>query len=379
MGQSQTSVIERATVAPGPTRAIVTASERNVEMGWVGMDPDAYLVPNDRFFIRSHGAAPRIDPLLWRLRIEGPGARRSVEFTYDDLLHMANDTVVRALECAGNGRLHFARAHARIPAGERWGLGAIGVAQWTGVPLGLLLDRAGMTPAATEVLPEGLDEARVRRPIPRRKAMDDTMVIVAMNGEPLPVDHGFPARLLVPGWAAVASIKWLGRIHVPVGPVRTPWNSEHYVLRGPAYEVEQTSGRGAVPITEQVMKSALELEWPARLQAGASTITGRSWSPTHRIAKVDVSVDGGPWFPARLRPPNVAGAWVRWSFDWMARPGRHSIRVRATDDSGMAQPERVPWNEGGYLYGAVVDHPVQALDSTTEEESDADRRASAAR
>jgi hypothetical protein len=81
----------------------------------------------------------------------------------------------------------------------------------------------------------------------------------------------------------------------------------------------------------------------------------------HKIARVEISVDGGAWFPAQLRPPNMAGAWVRWSFGWSARPGRHPIRVRAIDDTGQAQPDRVPWNEGGYLYGAVVDHPVQVV------------------
>jgi len=325
-------------------------------MAWDQLDPDAYVVPNDRFFVRSHGRSPVIEPLDWRLRIEGPGVRRPREFTYDQLVRMATDTVVRVLECAGNGRVHFARTHARIAPGEQWGLGAVGVAQWTGVPLGQLLDQVGLTPAATEVVPEGLDEARVRRPLPRRKAVDDTLVAVAMNGEPLPVDHGFPARLIVPGWAAVASIKWLGRIHVPDRPVLTPWNSVEYVLRGPGYD--DRPGGGEV-ITEQVMKSAVELPWPARIGPGRITITGRSWSPSSRIARVDVSLDGGRWFPAQLRPPNLPGAWVRWSFGWLARPGRHSIRVRATDEAGSRQPDRVPWNDGGYLYGGVVDHPVE--------------------
>ena len=332
--------------------------EHNVEMAWEDVDPDEYLTPNDRFFIRSHTSTPLIDASGWRLRIDGDGVEAPVEFDHDQLRRAATAVVTTALECAGNGRVFFEREHGRSPPGATWHLGAIGVAEWTGVPLRDLLARVGVRPSAVEVLPEGLDELRVRRPLPIERAMEpDVLVAVAMNGEPLPPDHGFPARLIVPGWAAVASIKWLGRIAVTARPTFAWWNTEHYVLRGPDYPPEGPGG-GRV-IREQVPKSALELPWPARLAAGRSTLTGRSWSPDATISRVEIAVDDAPWFDAGLREPNLPGAWVRWSFEWDAAPGAHEIRVRATDRLGRTQPDRVPWNERGYLFGAVVAHPVQ--------------------
>jgi DMSO/TMAO reductase YedYZ molybdopterin-dependent catalytic subunit len=334
--------------------------EHNVEMRWADVDPDAYVTPNEQFFVRSHSVAPRIDASTWRLRVDGDAVGGPLDIGYDQLLGLATTTRVCALECAGNGRILFQREHRRRPPGEAWGLGAIGVAEWTGVPLADLLDRAGVLPEAIEVVPHGLDELRVRRPLPVARALErDVLVAVAMNGDQLPVDHGFPARLIVPGWAAVASVKWLGRIEVSSSPTYTWWNTEHYVLRGDAYAPEGPGG-GRV-IREQVLKSALELNWPARVPPGRTVLTGRSWSPDSAIARVEVSVDGGPWAPAALREPNLRGAWVRWSCDWDAPSGRHGIRVRATDQQGRTQPDEVPWNERGYLYGAVVPHPVEVV------------------
>ena len=281
--------------------------EHNVEMRWEDVDPEAYLTPNDRFFVRSHGATPEIDVSAWRLRVDGDAATRPVAFSLDELKALPHVTSTCALECAGNGRAFFARAHGRTPPGALWRLGAIGVAEWTGVPLRTLLDIAGVGPTAVEVVAEGLDELRVRRPLPLERAMaEDVLVALTMNGEPLPPDHGFPARLVVPGWAAVASVKWLGRLELTSEPALSWWNTEHYVLRGPAYPPEGP-GQGEV-IREQVMKSALELPTPARLPAGRVLLTGRSWSPDARIARVQVSTDGRTWSDARLREPNLPGA-----------------------------------------------------------------------
>jgi sulfane dehydrogenase subunit SoxC len=155
----------------------------------------------------------------------------------------------------------------------------------------------------------------------------------------------------------VASIKWLGRIEVTARPAYTWWNTEHYVLRGDTYQPDGPGG-GRV-IREQVMKSAFELPWPAALAAGPHVLHGRSWSPRGAIAGVEVSADGGgTWTAASLREPNLPGAWVRWSFEWDASPGRHELRARATDAVGRTQPDVVPWNERGYLHGGVVGHPV---------------------
>jgi DMSO/TMAO reductase YedYZ molybdopterin-dependent catalytic subunit len=330
----------------------------NKEMRWEAMYGRGYLVPNELFFVRNHTRTPKIEAGNWRLKIEGTGVSRALELTYDDLLAMPAASFLRYVECAGNGRSFFETAHGKKAQGTQWKLGAIGVAEWTGVPLRELLDRAGVKKSARDVMPEGLDDLKVRRPMSLAKAMEeDTLVVYAMNGQPLPPDHGFPARLLTPGWIGVANIKWVGRIQVSEEPLFSQWNTDTYVMIGPDY---QPSAPAKGPILSlQAVKSALELPWNGEIAAGRRLVRGRAWSPNGKIERVEVSFDQGKsWQRARLREPNIAKAWVRWDADWEARPGKQTIRVRATDERGNAQPERVAFNEQGYLFNAMVDHPV---------------------
>jgi DMSO/TMAO reductase YedYZ molybdopterin-dependent catalytic subunit len=220
-----------------------------------------------------------------------------------------------------------------------------------------VLERAGVKKGARDVMPEGLDELKVRRPIPLAKAMaDDTLLVYGMNGEDLPADHGGPVRALVPGWIGVANVKWVGRIEVSTQPLLSDWNTTSYVLLGPGYAPE---GPAMGPVlTTQPVKSALELPWPATLPAGPQTIRGRSWSGAGRIAKVECRIDDGPWQAARIEGSNEPLAWARWSLGWDATPGAHTVRVKATDERGNTQPETVPFNQQGYLYGGIVAHPV---------------------
>lgn len=325
------------------------------EMRWESMRGVGYLTPTDRFFVRNHTRAPDVDVSRWRLQVSGSGVRRPLSLSYDDVLALPDVTVTRALECAGNGR-RFYGGQGREAPGTPWALGAIGVAAWTGVRLADVLDRAGLQAGAVDVMAVGLDELAVRRPIPVAKALEaDTLVVYGMNGEVLPVDHGFPVRLLVPGWAGIASIKWLGGVEVADHPLSSPWNTTSYVLTGADYPDEPV-------VNEQVVKSALELPWPATLPAGTHVLTGRSWSGTSAIAEVRVSVDGGrTWRHATLGTRNVPKAWAQWTIEWDAPAGEHQVRVRATDRHGHAQPDRVAFNDHGYLYGAVVDHPVTVV------------------
>ncbi len=326
----------------------------NAEMRWEAMADEGYLTPNHLFFIRNHAPTPRIDPSTWALRVEGRGVERALTIGYEELLRMPSVSIVRALECAGNGRVFFKERQDREAPGTPWRLGAIGVAEWTGVPLREILERAGLKKSAREVMPESLDVVRMRRPLPVEKALEeDTLLAFGMNGEVLPPDHGFPARVVVPGWAAVASVKWVGRICVSEERLFSPWNTEKYVFTG------GDLGERREPVTAQVLKSALELPWPARLPRGRQLIRGRSWSARGAISRVEYSIGGEPWRRARLEGPNIPGAWVRWSLTWNARPGDHEVRVRASDSAGDAQPEVVPWNELGYLYGGVVGHPIK--------------------
>ena len=189
---------------------------------------------------------------------------------------MPQVTLTRAIECAGNGRRFFKEAFGVEAEGGQWRIGAMGVAEWTGVRLRDLLERASVTDSAVDVMPEGLDDHRVRRPMPLAKALrDDTLVALKMNGEPLPPDHGFPARLIVSGWAGVASIKWIGRIEVSAQPLYSPWNTIEYVLVGPRYPMRI---RRSALITEMPVMSVIDLDWPARIPPGATVIRGRSFA-----------------------------------------------------------------------------------------------------
>jgi len=192
----------------------------------------------------------------------------------------------------------------------------------------------------------------VRRPIPIEKALDDVLVVYEMNGEPLPPDHGYPARVLVPGWIGIANIKWVGRIEVSTEPLFSAWNTTQYRFAGENFPDNPV-------LTTQVVKSAFELAFPATVAAGEQVLTGRSWSPFGSIRSVEVSVDGGAtWRPAELQGRNVRQAWVQWSIPWQATPGQHVLQARAVDTAGNGQPETSPFNDNGYLFGAVVDHPV---------------------
>ena len=340
----------------------------NAEMRWEAMAGQGYVTPAARFFVRNHTATPRIDPRTWRLRVFGSGLRRpeGVELSLRDLHALPSERRVAFIECAGNGRSFFASQQGTPATGSQWGLGAVGVAEWRGVPLGALLDRAGISRRAVDVLPEGLDatvvsngadQGHVRRPLPVGKALDDVLVAYEMNGAPLPPDHGAPARLVVPGWVGIASIKWLGRIEVADRPLFSPWNTTQYRMVGGDYPADSP------PLTAQQVKSAFELPLGATLPAGRRLVLhGRSWSGETAIRRVDARIEGDPrggTRRARLHGPNVPRAWVRWTVDWRPPgPGAYALLARATDRAGTTQPDAVPFNTNGYQFWAVVRHPV---------------------
>ncbi|MBA2693413.1 MAG: sulfite oxidase [Rubrobacter sp.] len=324
----------------------------NAETRWEAMPPDEYLTPTDIFYVRSHAPTPHLDAAAWRLEVEGDAVERSFSIGYEELLGLPSVAVVKMLECAGNGRIFFGEDQNRETPGTQWRLGAVGVAEWTGVPLREILERANVKPSARDVMAESLDEARMRRPIPIGKALDDAIVAYAMNGETLPLDHGFPARLVVPGWAAVASVKWLGKLTVSSEPLFSPWNTEKYVLTG--------GGHDGSPITNSVTKSAPHLAWDAEVPSGPNTVRGRSWTTEGSIARVEWSLDGGEWRDCDIEGPNLPEAWATWEISADLPPGRHTLRLRATDTEGNTQPEEAPFNDEGYLYGAVVGFPIHA-------------------
>ncbi|MEU4790888.1 sulfite oxidase [Micromonospora tulbaghiae] len=344
--------------------------DTNAEMRWPSMAGQGYVVPVDRFFVRNHTLTPHLDAATWRLRLFGDGLRGAptrdtpVEFDLDELRRLPAEEHAALLECAGNGRRYFAEQQDEPAPGVAWGLGSVGVARWRGVKLGTVLRLAGLRDEAVDVMPEGLDAdyvsggvnlGRVRRPMPVAKALDDVLLAYEMNGEPLPADHGFPVRVVVPGWVGISSIKWVGAIEVSTTPLFSPWNTQFYRMFGPGHPADGTV------LTTQPVRSAFELPWDARVPAGDEVLlTGRSWSGNGPIEHVEVDTGDG-WRPADLVEADRGGAWQRWTARW--RPptaGRHVLRARATDCTGARQPDRAAPNDLAYLFDAVVAHPVTA-------------------
>lgn len=362
-----------STVKPVPAD-LFYALGSNYEMRWEVMANKGYLVPIENFFVRNHTVTPHIDLSTYRLKIFGTGVERQIELSYDDIMRMAMESETKYIECAGNGRKLFGlQGGCSPPAGTQWLLGAIGVAEWTGVPLRDILERAGVKKTAVDVMASGLDpevgsSGHVRKPISVEKAFEeDTLVVVAMNGQTLPEDHGFPIRLLVPGWGGINSTKWVGSIEVSETPLYSLWNTTTYVLEnGPAAGCSPGYYPCPPPVVrEQTMKSAFELAWPkdgvpATIPAGHA-ITGRAWSPHHKIEKVEVSVDGGPYLEATLGKQNIPQAWARFRIELAMSPGTHTLRCRATDKKGHVQPDAPICNRQGYLYNAVVRHDITVV------------------
>ena len=341
----------------------------NAEMRWDSVEPGRYLTPQARLFVRNHTQTPTIDPDTYALRLSGDGLRdpAGVSIGLDELRRRFEHVEVTSVhECTGNGRSFFETQQGQRASGTQWALGAVGSVTWQGVRLRDVLEWAGLRPDAVSVQAAGLDpeyvdkgvnHGRVRRPFPISKALDDALLAWGANGEPLLPDHGYPLRLVLPGWVGIASIKWLGSLEVSTTELTSPWNTQWYNIGG--------------PLSTNPVRSAWELPWNAQLRADRKIeLTGRSWSGAAPIARVDVSTDGGAtWSPARLRPEpgRIRGGgrrthghgWTQWAHTWRApRPGAHTLLARATDLRGRTQPDVAAFNPNGYFFDAVVRHPV---------------------
>jgi DMSO/TMAO reductase YedYZ molybdopterin-dependent catalytic subunit len=313
------------------------------------------VMPNARFYVRNHFQIPRLDPDAFRLRIGGL-VERPLELSLVDLHNMPSQTAFVTLECAGNGRTLFEPAI----EGEKWQLGAVSTAEWTGVPLAEVLDRAGVRTGASEVLFRGADGGtlegqaapiRYERSLSVAHARDaDAMLVYAMNGEPLPRQHGYPLRLVVPGWFAVASVKWLTDLEV----LDRPFHG-HYQIDKYWYEWVRDGQTVREPVTLQRVR-ALITEPIANhpIPRGDLTIRGVAWSGAAPIARVEVSLDDGIWQDARLVGERRRHSWQWWELiARVEQAGNLSLRARATDLAGRTQPERAEWNRLGYGNNAI--------------------------
>ncbi|MDB5353220.1 MAG: sulfite oxidase-like oxidoreductase [Planctomycetota bacterium] len=317
---------------------------------------DSYLTPMNRFFVRSHFGPPSI-PTDQILRVDGL-VNKPLELARDRWGRIKQATLPAVLQCSGNGRALFSP---RIP-GVGWEKGAVGNAEWTGFRLKDLLEMAGFSAEARHVHFLGADgppnpkTPAFLRSLPIERALDPhTLVAYSMNGRELPRLHGGPVRLVVPGWAGNHWIKWLRTITLSAEEAPGFYQRTGYRMpRTPVPPGVNVKPEDTVPVTALNVKSLFVSPTEGhRLPPGELKIHGVAWTGAGRVARVDVSVDDGPWSLAELHGPDHEYAWRLWRFDWTPTPGRHVIRARATDSSGAVQPEKTPWNKSGYLWNGI--------------------------
>jgi DMSO/TMAO reductase YedYZ molybdopterin-dependent catalytic subunit len=308
-GRSSAETARTAVALPPVTSSSPPSAFAKAELGVDGITP--YLVPNDRFYrIDTALVVPQVEPSTWSLSVTGL-VDQPFEIGFDELLASSVVEETVTLSCVSN----------------EVGGNLVGNARWQGVPLRSLLDRAGVQPEGTQVVGVSVDDFTAGFPTETAYDGRAALVAVGMNGEPLPVRHGFPARLVVAGlYGYVSATKWLKEIRV------TTWDDfdGYWIPRGWAKEGPvKTQSRIDVPRSG------------ADLVAGRTAVAGVAWAPTRGIARVEVQVDEGEWQTARLGEVVSDSTWVQWLFEWDASPGDHRLRVRATDGTGEVQTDAV--------------------------------------
>jgi DMSO/TMAO reductase YedYZ molybdopterin-dependent catalytic subunit len=320
------------------------------------------ITPLGLHYLLVHYDIPVVDPATWRLTVGGR-VGRELELSLDDLRAREAVTAPVTMECAGNGR---ALLEPR-PISQPWLTEAVGTAEWTGVALAPLLAEAGVADGAVEVVFTGLDrglEGGVEQLYERSLTLedagrDDVLLAYACNGAPLPPQHGFPLRLVVPGWYGMTNVKWLQRITV----VDEPFTGYQMVT---GYRMRADKDEDGTPITRIEPRSLLAPpgipDFMTRrrfLAPGRRRLEGRAWSGWGPIERVDISTDGGEtWHVATVGDPPGLAAWAPFEFDWDATEGEHVLCARAHDATGRSQPDAPPWNVGGYANNALQRIPV---------------------
>lgn len=316
------------------------------------------ITPVGLHYLLIHFDIPQVDPSTFALEVAGR-VSTPLSLSLDDLRSRPTVRLPVTMECAGNGRALLSRR----PVSQPWLSEAVGTAEWTGTPLRGVLEEAGLLADAVEVVFTGLDrgveqefEHSYERSLSPEDALrEEVLLAYEINGVPLPPQHGFPLRLLVPGWYGMTSVKWLHRITVVSEPFRGFQMTRVYRIR----ETPEEEGR---PITRLLPRSLMAPpgipEYLSRsriIGPGPVVLRGRAWSGWGPIERVEVSTDGGrTWNEAELGEAPSDFAWFPWSHRWEPPgPGTYEVASRATDAAGNVQPEEAPWNVGGYQNNAV--------------------------
>ena len=342
----------RAPIAGRHTAEEVGLAARNHGMPLEALRYD--VTPAGLHYLLIHFDIPPADAVP-RLELKGM-LETPLRLSPSDLAVMPSRTLRVTMECAGNGRGQMAPRYPSVP----WLEEGVSTAEWTGVPLAALLERAGLRTAASELVFHGADrgfdagvEHHFARSLPVAEAMrEDVLVAYAMNGAPLAPQHGAPLRLVVPRWYGMASVKWLCAVEALDGPFDGPQQARSYHFR-------RHGGERGVPCTRMRVNSLLAPpgipDFYSRrrtLEQGTIEILGRAWSGAGAIARVELGVDGG-WSDAVLEPGQDDRAWIAWRARWRASPGEHELSCRATDAAGHVQPLEPPWDVSGFGNNAV--------------------------
>ncbi len=326
----------------------------NLEMPFGSLD--AFITPVERFYVRCHHPIPEIEAETWRLKIEGD-VENPLQLSYAELVEMETRTIISTMECAGNGRVFLEPQR----GGAQWEGGAVGNAEWTGVPLAAVLARAGVRDSTWEVILQGADQGEIKEPprpsgkihyarsLPLSKANEDVLLAFAMNGQKLTPAHGFPLRAVVPGWYGMAAVKWLTRIVASVEPYHGYYQTIDY-----AYWERGSTIPTLLPITEMRVKAQIARpEYAETVRAGQSyRVHGAAWTTEADVTRVEVSTDeGATWSDARLLGDPLRHAWRLWEYEWAVptTPGKAVLMARATDSNGRTQPAEHHDDRGSYL------------------------------
>jgi sulfane dehydrogenase subunit SoxC len=321
------------------------------------------ITPPGLHYLLIHYDIPAVDEATYRLEVDGLVAT-PLSLSLEDVRGRPAVELAVTMECAGNGRA-LIEPHV---VSQPWLQEAVGTARWRGTPLRALLAEAGVTDEAVEVVFTGLDhglEGGIEQAYQRSLSLFDVhrpevLLAYEMNGAPLAPQHGFPLRLLVPGWYGMTSVKWLGRITAVDRPFEGYQQSHSYRLR----QAEEEAGE---PLSRMHPRALMappgfpEFSTRSRIvPAGPCLLEGRAWSGLGEVEAVSVSTDGGDsWAAAELEDDlGSQWAWRRWTFPWSATAGEYELCCRARDAAGNDQPLEPSWNLGGYVNNAVQRIPV---------------------
>lgn len=313
---------------------------------------EGILTPSGLHFERHHNGVPEIIPEQHRLLIHGM-VKRPLKFSMSDLVRYPMRSQLLFIECGGNSNAGWFEEPSQAAVGYMHGLASC--SEWAGVPLSILLDEAGLDPAATWIVAEGADGIAMNVSLPIGKAMDDCIVAIYQNGEKIRPENGYPLRLIVPGWEGVLNVKWLRRLHVTAEPAMARNETSKYTELLP-------NGQARMFTFFIDAKSLITSPYVGQELSGKGfyEIRGLAWTGRGRIKRVEVSADGGKtWAEADLQEPVLPLCFTRFRMAWNWDGGPAVLKSRAIDETGYVQPERAALvaergRNGYFHYNAIM-------------------------